>query len=67
MRYFTRFLLVFAIGFLIFSLTLINYSAPLRGSSFDGVLAALVALAAIVLLLILRISLSIKRKYEENS
>ncbi|QSS98062.1 hypothetical protein [Psychroflexus sp. ALD_RP9] len=67
MKFFIRFLLVFALGFLIYNLVIIDYASPLTGHSFDSVIASFIALAAIILLIILRLSQSLKEKYEEGS
>jgi len=67
MKFFVRFLLIFALGFLTYNLVIIDYASPLTGRSFDSVIAAFIALAAIILLIILRLSQNLKKKYEEDS
>jgi hypothetical protein len=66
MKYFVVFLGVFALAFLIYNLSIIDYSAPLEGASFDAVLSAFISLAAIIVLVILRLSQNLKKKYEEQ-
>jgi uncharacterized membrane protein YhaH (DUF805 family) len=66
MKYFIYFLIVSAIGLLIFSGTLVNPDDLVGDKkSFTGILGILVCLCIIVLLFILLLSRKLKEKYEE--
>jgi uncharacterized membrane protein YhaH (DUF805 family) len=66
MKYFIYFLMISAVGLMIFSGSLVN-PQDLVGDqkSFTGVLGILVCLCIIVLLFILQLSRKLKQKYEE--
>ncbi|PKG41293.1 hypothetical protein CXF67_15865 [Psychroflexus sp. MES1-P1E] len=66
MKYFIYFLILSAIGLLIFSGTLVNTNDLVGDQkSFTGVLGILVCLCILVLLFILQLSRKLKQKYEE--
>ena len=66
MKYFIYFLMISAVGLMLFSGSLVN-PQDLVGDqkSFTGVLGILVCLCIIVLLFILQLSRKLKQKYEE--
>ncbi|MGO2103150.1 MULTISPECIES: hypothetical protein [Psychroflexus] len=66
MKYLIYFLILFASFFLIYNLTLIDYSAIFSEGSFKPVVSAIISVAAIFLLLILILSKKISSKYEDR-
>lgn len=66
MKYFIYFLMLSAVGLMIFSGTLLNPDDLVGDKqSFTGVLGILVCLCIIILLFILLLSRKLKEKYEE--
>ncbi len=61
MKIFTLALTVIAIGLIIFNATKLNFEALFEGESFTAVTTIIVALCAIILLQILRISKKIEK------
>lgn len=64
MKYFIYFLMLFAVGMMILSLTLIDYSNVFGQESSFGLIGFLVSLCSLLILSILLVSKALKEKYD---
>ncbi|WP_293873127.1 hypothetical protein [Flavobacterium sp.] len=62
MKIFTAFLMLIALGLVVFNLTLINFKSPLKGDSMIALIGVSASLCALFILLIFRMSKKIEEK-----
>jgi NADH:ubiquinone oxidoreductase subunit 2 (subunit N) len=66
MKIFTTVLIVIALALLIFNITYIDFSNPFEGNSQIAIIEAIIALCAICILLIFKVSKQIESKLNQQ-
>lgn len=66
MKFFTTFLILVAIGLIVFNITLLDFNHPLEGNSVVALIGIAAAFCAVFILLIFRMSKKIEEKLNNH-